>query len=550
MTDETPRAPRCLMFYPWNLNDRSGALEGFLRYSRALKRAGYRLDCYAPKGDPDSVSTGLCHGVFENVFTMPDRESPVARHLDSAGTLYEDPVLSDKLGRDEASMVAAGVLVSISDYDIVGIHYTRCHSLKQLLPASMPVVMFTHDLDSLVCRQEEIVFGIPSGYQLEDEVSRLKPFDLVTVVGPDDRRALQSIAPDMPIVEAPFTAAVEERVPIREHSPGALLWISSAAPFHRLSFFWFWKNVWPEIRTARPECRLVIAGRISDVATQLGAAADTQVSVLGVVEDADRLYGEADILIAPYYFGLGVKTKIIQALAKGIPVVTTASGISNTHIQPGRDAIVTNDASEYASEVIRLISCPRLRAELAENGCEYVRKWHDPQKALADLVEGFERVRRARKPSLMSRGSTLRALHEPLRHLVPWTVRRCRDEGAKTIAIYGAGSHTRLLVPIWKALGGPAIKKIIVTGEPAEDSFLGFPLVGTERFNPAEVDAIVLSSEGYEEAMAAICRERWPDAKVHSIWRPVGPVEDFDSLCRDDVPGELYEYEQTAPLSV
>src|SRR5262245_38487466 len=146
---------------------------------------------------------GLYHGVFENVFVMPDRNSPVTRHLKAFGELCEDPLLPDKVGRDEASMVAAGVLVAISDYDIVGIQYTRCHSLRQLLPSGMPVVLFTHDLDAMVSRQEELIFGYPQQYRLKDEVARLKPFDLVTVVGADDRQALQSIDPELPIVEAP-----------------------------------------------------------------------------------------------------------------------------------------------------------------------------------------------------------------------------------------------------------------------------------------------------------------------------------------------------------
>lgn len=532
--------PRCLMFYPWNLNDQSGALALFLSYSRALKAAGYRLDCYAPSG-------AECDGMFENVFVAPDRESPLTQGLEFAGARWDDPLLPDKPGRDEASMAAAGILASISNYDVVGIQYTRCHSLKQMLPPGTPAVIFTHDLDSLVGRQEEMIFGTPTEYQLEDEVSRLKPFHLVTVVGPDDLRILQSVDPGLPVVEAPFTSSVDDTSTVRDDSPGVLLWISSAAPFHRFSFFWFWNRVWPRIRAERPECRLVIAGRMSEVARQLGAGADPRVSVLGVVADAEPLYREADVLIAPYYFGLGIKTKVIEALAKGTPVATTTLGIYNTHIRPGREAVVSDEASEYAGEVIKLISCPRLRSEFARNGRQYVRTFHDPQTALQPFVEAFERVRRSKKQSSKSRASVQRELYEPLRHLVPWAVQRCQTDGVKTVAIYGAGSHTRLLVPIWKALGGPAIRRIIVTQAPGESICMGLPVVSAERFDPTQVDAIVLSSHGYEQDMAAACSERWPELKVYSIWRPlpdpshVGPVENFEAVCHDRIPNSLWE---------
>jgi ubiquinone/menaquinone biosynthesis C-methylase UbiE len=540
------KAPRCLMFYPWNLNESIGALRLFLSYCRALKSAGYRLDCFAPRSAPGSMVDGLYHGIFENVFVMPDRESPVTRHLESFGSLCEDPQLPDKVGRDEASMVAAGVLVSISDYDVVGIQYTRCHSLKQMLPAAMPVVLFTHDLDALVCRQEERIFGYPAEYRLEDEVSRLKPFQLVTVVGPDDRRTLESVDRELPIVVAPFTSEIADRVPVHENSAGVLLCISSAGPFHRFSFMWFWKNVWPKVRAARPECRLVIAGRLSEVALEAGAGADSQISVLGVVDDVEPLYREADVVIAPYYFGLGIKTKVIEALGKGIPVATTTLGIYNTHIQPGRDAIVSDDASEYADQVIQLISCPALRRDIAENGLEYVRRWHNPQTALSPFVEAFDRTRLARTKAAKPQATALRELRDPLRYLVPWTISRCWSDGVRTVAFYGAGSHTRLLIPIWKGLGGPAIHEIIVSGEPSQSTFMGFPVVSVDHFDPSPVDAIVLSSHGYEREMARLCGERWPQLKVYPIWRPLAepsltPSEDFHAICHEKIPAELYE---------
>jgi hypothetical protein len=361
----------------------------------------------------------------------------------------------------------------------------------------------------------------------------------------------------LPIVEAPFTLPIDKTVTLQENSPGVLLWISSAAPFHRLSFFWFWKRVWPRIRAARPECRLVVAGRMSEVARQLGAATDPRVSLRGVVDKVDALYEEADILIAPYYFGLGIKTKVIEAMSKGIPVATTTLGIHNTHIQAGREAIVADDASEYAREVIRLISAPGLRLQISQHGREYIRKWHDPLTALAPFVEAFEKARLAKKTSSKSRAGALRDLYESLRHLVPWAIQRCNSAGGRTVAIYGAGSHTRLLIPIWKAMGGPVIKKIIVTGEPQETACMGLPIVSADHFNPREVDGIVLSSHGYEREMAAICRDRWPDTSVYSIWRPVqqpdlAPAEDFDAVCHDRIPGILYEYEYdiTSSLSV
>jgi ubiquinone/menaquinone biosynthesis C-methylase UbiE/glycosyltransferase involved in cell wall biosynthesis len=559
-SSQKAKAPRCLMYYPWNLDERSGALALFLSYSKALKQAGYRLDCYAARSAPNSLNSssgGLYYGVFENVFSPPDGDSPVTRHLESIGGMCEDPGLPEKIGRDEASMVAAGVLAAIANYDVIGIQYTRCHSLKKMLPPGMPVVLFTHDLDSLVRRQSEFIEGAPAEYALEDEAARLKPFDLVTVVGPSDRQALHAVAPDLPIVEAPFTLCEEDVAVVREESPGVLLWVSSAAPFHRLSFQWFWQWVWPTIRAARPECRLLIAGRLSEVAEELGAGADAQVSIRGVVDDLNELYCQADVLVAPYYYGLGIKTKVVEAFAKGIPVVTTTLGIHNTHVLPGREALVADDADAYANHVIELVSCPARRAELVRNGREYLRRHHHPGQSLKDFVTSFDEVRRKKKASSKARAGAVRELSEPLRHLVPWVIQRCHGDGVRSVVLYGAGSHTRLLIPIWRAMGGLPIRKIVVSGSVTEPTCLGIPVVSAADFEPSHDQGIVLSSQGFEHAMAVSCRDRWPQSKVYPIWKPLHqaqPATEFETSCQAKIPTELYElegsYEHTASLPV
>jgi Glycosyl transferases group 1 len=509
---------RCLMVYSGDFEETAHAAL-MLSYSRALRDAGYRLDCYTLKSDCRSM---LDRGVFENVFVAPDRDVPVSSHLEGLG--------------DEASMVAAGVLASISDYDVVGIEYGRWHLLRKILPPGLPVVMFTHDLDPLAGRQEEMIFGRSADCKLAEEVSRLKPFSLVTVVGPHDERLLRSLEPGMPVVEAPYTLTVEKGAgTIREDSPGVLLWISSAAPVHRLSYLWFWENVWPRIRSARPQCRLIVAGPISHVAKQSGAA-DPQVSVLGVVGHTSRLYHDADVLLAPYSVGLGVKTDVIEALGKGIPVATTSLGIYNTRIEPGREAIVSDQASEYASQVIELISSPAMRRELACNGREYIRRWHDRHTALRTLVEAFERLSLVSSKPVRTRTSILRVLNKPLQYLALWTADRCRADNVSSVALYGAGSHTQFLVPIWKALGAPPIRKIVVTGEPPGPSFMGLPVVSAGDFNSAEVDAIVLSSCEHEQAMATTCRERWPELKVYSIWKPIPVARDFEPVRDKNIP--------------
>src|SRR5262245_8593394 len=107
-----------------------------------------------------------------------------------------------------------------------------------------------------------------------------------------------------------------------------------------------------------------------------------------------------------------------------------------------------------------------------------------------------------------------------LRVLMPWAVHRVRESGARSIAIYGAGTHTRMLLQMWRALDGPPPHAVVVSGQPAEPWCGGLPVVSLGRFDSRGSDAVVLSSHGYEHAVSAAWHARFPHIPVFSIWSP------------------------------
>jgi hypothetical protein len=103
-----------------------------------------------------------------------------------------------------------------------------------------------------------------------------------------------------------------------------------------------------------------------------------------------------------------------------------------------------------------------------------------------------------------------------------------REQGVRSVAIYGAGSHTRLMLPIWRALGGPAATVVVVSGAPASRACCGLPVVSIDDFDSTSVDGVLLSSQGFERAMAATCAERIPTLPVFPVWSP--PASDSDAI--------------------
>jgi glycosyltransferase involved in cell wall biosynthesis len=108
------------------------------------------------------------------------------------------------------------------------------------------------------------------------------------------------------------------------------------------------------------------------------AAEDGAVRVHGYVDDISDLKRESDVLIAPLLSGSGVRVKVVEGLAAGLPVVATAKGIEGLTAVPGRDLLLAEDAAAFAAALVRLASDPDLQRRLSEAGQDYVRSVHAP----------------------------------------------------------------------------------------------------------------------------------------------------------------------------
>jgi glycosyltransferase involved in cell wall biosynthesis len=96
---------------------------------------------------------------------------------------------------------------------------------------------------------------------------------------------------------------------------------------------WFLRTTWPLLRSRLPEARLRIIGRDAGAEViAMGARLSDSVTVEGYVPDLAEALGQAAAVINPLRFGSGIKLKVIEALGRAVPVVSTpigAEGIAN-----------------------------------------------------------------------------------------------------------------------------------------------------------------------------------------------------------------------------
>jgi glycosyltransferase involved in cell wall biosynthesis len=167
---------------------------------------------------------------------------------------------------------------------------------------------------------------------------------------------------------------------------------------------WLVREILPRIRAAVPEARLALVG--SKPSDAVVALANDVVEVTGFVPDDElaRRYAGARVVLAPLRFGAGVKLKVIEALAEGVPVVTTPVGAEGIE---GLDAVidVADTPEALAAAAIRLLQDDALWAERVRAQTGFIAGRFSAeamQRALDAAFEAAAARRAVLRPALAS----------------------------------------------------------------------------------------------------------------------------------------------------
>ena len=152
--------------------------------------------------------------------------------------------------------------------------------------------------------------------------------------------------------------------------------------------FWFVENVLPIIRKRKPDISLDLVG--SNPTEAILELRSDHVRVTGFVTDEElaRRYALARVVVAPLRFGAGVKGKVLEAMAYGVPCVTTPIGAQG--LRDCDALLVCDDPEVYARAVLDLIESDTLWAEHSRRSRDYVSQhftadaqWRELEKAIA-----------------------------------------------------------------------------------------------------------------------------------------------------------------------
>jgi glycosyltransferase involved in cell wall biosynthesis len=145
-------------------------------------------------------------------------------------------------------------------------------------------------------------------------------------------------------------------------------------------------EIMPRIWSYRPTIRLVIVGK--DPPAEIKRMAENHlIHVTGTVSDIRPFLWRSTVAVVPLVYGAGIQNKILEAMAVGLPVVTTSKALSSLKISPGREVLTGDTPQEFSASVLRLLENPDLGRKIGEAGLDYVHENHDWGKIARQLVQ-------------------------------------------------------------------------------------------------------------------------------------------------------------------
>ncbi len=151
----------------------------------------------------------------------------------------------------------------------------------------------------------------------------------------------------------------------------------------------FCDQVWPALRARRPELKLLIVGAEPSPAIRaLGERPG--VTVTGSVPDVRPYVRRSALMIAPLAIARGTQNKILEAMAMGVPVVTSRVAAGGVDAEPGAHLLVADSAQQQVEAIGALLDSPAERDRLAHAGRARMlshHAWPNSMRRLDGIVE-------------------------------------------------------------------------------------------------------------------------------------------------------------------
>lgn len=273
-----------------------------------------------------------------------------------------------------------------------------------------PSILFEHDVYfQSVGRQLANMHGllkrIAAGFEylraMRYELRLLPKVDRIQVCSVENGRYLASFLPEIADrIDASYRAGIDTaRYSCRlgGRSPGTILFLGSFRHLpNQEALNWLVRRVLPLVLKKMPEARLIVVGSDPPPRHSLPDLGES-IELRGFVDDVREPLSECAVFVCPILSGSGMRVKLLEAFAAGIPVVSTRVGAEGLAEEDGEFCALSDDPADFAERVVQLMQDPARAAEMAARARDLVVRTRDMRVITERLVVSYRQAIAARR---------------------------------------------------------------------------------------------------------------------------------------------------------
>lgn len=370
---------------------------GSLRMFHMVRFLGERfdVDLVAPALEGAEEAERLLRGSCREMEFVPPSPGGMRRRLLRLGPYEKDPALAEAIRRRLTSQACAAVQVEKP-------------AMLPYVPADtrIPIILDTWAFGLAgpfrALRHEP---GVGTRVRNLLRLVRFSAFDAfcwpdtycILVVSEVDRERCLRARPGRRVLVVPngVDCAAVRPGPSRDSVPPVLLFTGDMgfAPNVDAALL-LASRVFPEVRRLYPDAELRLVGRNPD--PRILALRGPGITVTGKVADMTPHLHAATVYAAPHLTGAGTRTKVLEAMAAGLPIVTTRIGSEGIEATHDREVLIADHPAATVTAILLLLANPAARRRLGTAARRLVEERYDWSRCLAPLETLYSRLLPAR----------------------------------------------------------------------------------------------------------------------------------------------------------
>jgi glycosyltransferase involved in cell wall biosynthesis len=285
------------------------------------------------------------------------------------------------------------------DFDIIQVEHTTLGDYI-IKPDKIPIVITAIDvLLKPALREYQSARGLRKFIKyiqykrlISKEIALYQKFDLVYTLSDFDRKFLLSYKSALNVSRrSPYVKIMDINSDETLRESKTILFVGAMdRAVNVQAATYFITRVLPLIRKEMPDVLSYIVGNKPPDEIKSFGSNDQNVVVTGFVEDVKPFFLKATVFVAPLFIGGGIITKILDAMAAGLPVITTSIGNEGVDALPEIDLLIANTPEDFARKALLCMTDSKLWFACSENGKAFVKKHFDWEKTVQQIENDFK----------------------------------------------------------------------------------------------------------------------------------------------------------------